>query len=84
MDDRSVYRRLYPIWKNRLATGLKRRRLERASKLALGGRLFDPQWLAGKRILDLGCANGRDFLQFLAGTPGLELYGLDLAPPLAA
>lgn len=75
---RSIYDRLYPAWKSRYATGLKRRRLRIISDLAFGGMLFDPEWMRGKKVLDVGCANGKDFLQFLLPLEDVYLFGLDV------
>jgi len=74
---RKIYNRLYPVWKSRIATGLKKRRLGIINDLACRGNLFDPDWLRDKKLLDVGCANGKDFLQFFDAYDGVQLFGLD-------
>jgi len=64
---------LYRIWKNKFATGLKRKRL--AKILALAG-LADANRKI--RILEVGCANGQDALQFLDDADKYELVGVDI------
>ena len=64
---------LYRIWKNKFATGLKRKRLARILELA--GLSNTNRKL---RILEIGCANGQDALQFLTDGDKYELTGIDL------
>jgi len=64
---------LYRVWKNKLATGLKRARLAKILKLS---GLADANRKI--RILEVGCANGQDALQFLTDKAKYELAGVDI------
>jgi ubiquinone/menaquinone biosynthesis C-methylase UbiE len=46
----------------------------------LEGRLLDRHWLNGKKILDLGCSVGRDFLRFFKDFNEVSLTGIDISP----
>lgn len=69
-----VFRALYPLW-TRLAftTRIKRKRVRLIDQL-LGGALA-----RAERVLDVGCANGQDFVRFLADSPA-RVYGVDVEP----
>ena len=64
---------LYRIWKNKFAAGLKRKRLEKI--LACAGLANATHKI---RILEVGCANGQDALQFLRDETKFELVGVDI------
>lgn len=53
----------------------KRRRFEKLNQLC-GGRLTNPK--RPIRILDVGCAQGKDVLRFIPDHPNITLYGLDI------
>jgi ubiquinone/menaquinone biosynthesis C-methylase UbiE len=74
-----LYKKYYPTWKRYWAKNLKRRRLLYVNAI-LEGRLFDKSWLNGKKILDIGCSSGADFLQFFKDIEGVNLTGIDIAP----
>jgi SAM-dependent methyltransferase len=74
-----LYEKFYPTWKHNWATSLKKRRLLYVNNI-LGGRLFDKSWLNGKKILDIGCSSGADFLQFFKDVNGVNLTGIDILP----
>ena len=57
---------------------LRRRRL-RIMNDALQGAL-SPEGLRGRRILEIGCGNGRDFLRHVAARRSGELHGVDRSP----
>jgi ubiquinone/menaquinone biosynthesis C-methylase UbiE len=73
---RVLYKRIYPLWKTKFAKKLKYRRLNQFDNI-LNNKLFDPTWLKDKKVLEIGCANGKDFIQFFNGFEGLEITGLD-------
>jgi ubiquinone/menaquinone biosynthesis C-methylase UbiE len=73
-----LFKKFYPIWKSTYATNIKKRRLDFVSEQTTQGHLFDPNWLKGKKILEVGCNQGKDFLQFFDGIEGVELYGVDI------
>lgn len=75
---RQMVKSLYPIWCARFAGSLKARRLRFIDERILGSRLFDARWLSGKRLLDVGCGLGRDFIRFLAHHDSVEIHGVDL------
>lgn len=54
-----------------------RKRFVRAIDRALHGQMT-PGRLVGKRIIEVGCGRGQDFLKHFDELPGIELYGLDL------
>lgn len=63
--------RWYRWWKANVATRLKQRRIQRGLE-----RIDLPQ---GKlRVLEVGCANGKDVLQFLQQPDRYQLYGVDI------
>ena len=63
---------LYRVWKRGLSTRLKRNRFDRImSKFH-----FPPDTTV--RVLEIGCADGRDMIQFLRESPRFEVHGLDL------
>ena len=64
---------LYRVWKNAVAGGLKKRRLKILFKKTGLDRTEKKI-----RILEIGCANGRDALQFLGDGTKYELVGLDI------
>lgn len=64
--------RFYRLWKNWFSTTLKRRRFERIMELA--GLQAREEY----RILEVGCANGKDVIQFLRDRPEYRVTGLDL------
>lgn len=74
---KSLIRRFVPLWQKHGSLRFKRNRLKFIDGL-LEGRLFDPTWLDGKRILEVGCANGVDFLQFFKDQSSVELTGVDI------
>ena len=63
----------YQIWKTHGATFWKRRRFKKM--LAL----FDFPADHPLKILEVGCANGKDFIQFLP-PEGCEIWGADICP----
>lgn len=68
-----IIRTFYPLWSQiGLAVRLKNRRLN------IINNLFQGQLLKSGRILDIGCANGKDFVLLLKNRKDLELYGIDL------
>ena len=68
---------LHALWKGTsFADGAKRRRLQVMSA-ALDGML-EPIELRGKKILEVGCGPGSDFLRYLAKNDECELYGVDI------
>ncbi len=68
-------KRGYALWKSTVATALKRRRVKAMLGLAgadaARGRL---------RVLEIGCANGKDVIQFLNDPERYDVVGVDLAP----
>ena len=60
---------LYRIWKGRMSAFWRRRRLMKLLRLAAV-----PE---GARILEVGCGEGKDVLQFLTGR-GYELWAADI------
>lgn len=73
-----AYRKCYPVWKHNLSTGLKKRRLLHINRI-LDGRLLDKAWLNGKRILEIGCASGADFIQFFKEYQDVDITGIDIS-----
>ena len=65
---------LYLAWKRGLSTGLKRRRFERIMQ-SLNIPPDKPL-----RVLDIGCADGKDAIQFLRERKNCEIHALDLKP----
>ena len=65
---------LYHAWKRGLSTGLKKQRFNRIMQHAVipEGRPF--------RVLEIGCANGKDVIQFLLNIPNCEIHAVDLKP----
>ena len=63
---------LYRVWKRGLSRGLKKKRLNRLFELT---GLSEAKKL---RILEVGCANGMDVLQFLTDKDNYELFGVDI------
>ncbi len=63
---------LYAYWKNIVSTSFKRHRLAQVLKLL---RLDTSKKL---RILEIGCGDGKDVIQFLSDEEKYELYGLDI------
>lgn len=63
--------KLYRFWKNCFATTLKRRRMKNILKMA-----GLPETCCS--VLEIGCANGKDVVQFLKDKRKYELTGLDL------
>ncbi|MCL2546640.1 MAG: class I SAM-dependent methyltransferase [Oscillospiraceae bacterium] len=62
----------YKLWKNKLAQRFKRRRFGKMMDvldLSADGRL---------KILEVGCSNGRDALQFLADGEKYACWGVDI------
>ncbi len=62
----------YQAWKNGASISLKRRRFQKIMELAAlpeTGRL---------RILEVGCATGKDVIQFLRQEPRFEIWGIDI------
>jgi SAM-dependent methyltransferase len=70
---RSMKRLLYGLGVQRY---LSRRRLSLIDRLLMG-HLLDPA-PRGKKILDVGCATGKDFVTFFGGRKDVEIVGLDL------
>ena len=70
--------KLVPFWhKTSLARRFKQRRLKFVDKLT-GGKISVINEDGKKKILDVGCANGKDFMQFLTDRKDLELLGIDI------
>jgi len=57
-----LYKKLYPVWKSKYATFLKKRRLRFVNE-CLRGQL-DSNQIRNKKILEIGCQQGIDFIQF--------------------
>jgi SAM-dependent methyltransferase len=72
-----LYTKYHPLWKRRISTGLKKRRLEFINSEILGGQLFNADWLNGKRILEIGCEQGYDFIRFFKNYD-VHIVGVDL------
>ena len=66
--------KFYKVWKNTISLRFKRRRFR-----LMMDSINCP---AGRRlkILEVGCANGKDVLQFLDDPQKYELWGLDIKP----
>lgn len=64
--------KLYRKWKDRWATGLKKRRFRRLMELAprQEGRPL--------RVLEVGCGNGKDMMQFMSDAAQYQLWGVDV------
>jgi len=64
---------VYRLWKNKLARSLKKRRLrimlDKTGTSRLPGKI---------RVLEIGCANGMDAIQFMADASRYDIYGVDL------
>lgn len=71
-----LYKKYHPIWQAKYAIPLKRKRLEFIDQL-MQGRLFNESWLDGKKFLEIGCANGKDFIQFFKSYSNLDITGVD-------
>jgi SAM-dependent methyltransferase len=67
---------LYAFWKNTLASGLKKKRLRAILSLS-GYRSYTGS--EPLRVLEVGCGNGRDAVQFLAD-PRYCVTGVDIKP----
>ena len=65
---------LYYAWKRGLSTGLKKRRFNRIMK-----HVAIPQERSF-RVLEVGCADGKDIIQFLRNIPKCEIHAVDLLP----
>lgn len=65
---------LYTFWKRSVSTGLKRRRFRRMLQTV---NLPADRPL---RVLEVGCADGRDTIQFLRELPDCEIHGVDVKP----
>ena len=63
---------LYNLWKNDIATPIKRRRVEYMLRLL---KLPKKQKL---KILEIGCSNCKDVIRFLNSESRYELYGVDI------
>lgn len=72
----AFYKKYHPIWQKKYAVPLKRKRLDFIGQL-MGGKLWDHSWLKGKRILEVGCATGKDFIRFFENIQDLEITGVD-------
>jgi ubiquinone/menaquinone biosynthesis C-methylase UbiE len=64
--------RYYTLWKNAVSIGLKRHRLEQVF------RLLNLDTAKRLRILEIGCGEGKDVIQFLNDDMKYELYGMDI------
>lgn len=71
-----VKTRFYTVWKNKYSTLLKRRRVNKLFR-CLGINQTPDKKL---RILELGCANGKDLIQFLNDPKRFEITGIDINP----
>lgn len=58
-----LYKKAYPSWKSKYSTRLKRSRVRFINNMNLD-HPFDSRWLNGKRVLEVGCGEGKDFIQF--------------------
>lgn len=74
----TLYKKHHQVWKNKYSMGLKRKRLEFVNQRVLEGQLFNPSWLKHKKIMELGCNTGKDFLQFFALNNELALTAIDI------
>lgn len=71
-----LYEKFYPTWKHRWATPFKKRRFRYIFNTLLDwGGAFN-----GKKICEIGCCTGADFLQFFKDVDGVELTGIDIMP----
>lgn len=66
-----IFRYMYPFWSGRVSTKLRSRRVNKIDQY-LGGKLFD-----AKRVLEVGCANGQDFVSLFRNREDVEIYGID-------
>ncbi len=66
-----IYRKRYNHW-------FKKKRFDFINGL-LGEILTEPN-VHGKKIIEVGCHVGRDFLAFFDGVHDIELYGMDVHP----
>lgn len=73
----SFYNKYYSFWKTKYATPLKKKRVNFINNI-MGGQLFDQSWYSGKEILEIGCANGKDFIQFFNNCHSLHITGIDI------
>lgn len=62
----------YQAWKNNGATFWKKRRFKKIL------RLIPLPEDRPVRVLEVGCANGKDFIQFLRNDPRFEVWGVDI------
>lgn len=65
----------YRLWKNKVARHLKLRRFRHI--MAQSGAHPEGRRL---RVLEIGCANGKDVIQFLDDTSKYDVYGVDIQP----
>lgn len=69
-----VKSKFYLAWKNTFARGLKKKRIDKMLQLA------NIQNISGCKIkiLELGCANGKDAVQFLDNSNLFDITGVDI------
>jgi ubiquinone/menaquinone biosynthesis C-methylase UbiE len=67
---------MYYMWKLKYSTSLKRKRVQFINRIA-AGNLLDKTWLDGKKVLEIGCAHGKDFIQFI-NYPCVQITGIDI------
>lgn len=64
--------RFYKIWKNNISGSLKEHRLKQMLKA------LDITYNKKLKVLEVGCSNGKDAIQFLHDNSSFELYGIDI------
>ncbi|WP_127718342.1 class I SAM-dependent methyltransferase [Halobacteriovorax sp. HLS] len=69
-----IYQSVYPIWKTKFAKPIKQRRMQYIIKHSNG--VLDSN--EPKRILDMGCNNGMDFLIHFEHKKNFDLHGVDI------
>ncbi len=72
-----LIKKIYPVWKTKYSTLLKKRRLDFINKI-FEEKLLDQTWLKNKNILEIGCANGKDFIQFFKDCHDVHITGVDI------
>ena len=74
---RRLYKKYHPYYKKgHVAYFIKKRRVQFANRLVRGA--FSKDASSEKRILEIGCANGKDFIQFFKSYKNMKLYGIDI------
>jgi ubiquinone/menaquinone biosynthesis C-methylase UbiE len=69
-----IYQKAYPIWKTKFAKSIKERRLKKIIAHSNGVLSSNEP----KKILDMGCNNGMDFLIHFEDRKNFDLHGVDI------